>query len=234
MPTSGSPSPDSALLRVQGLEVRYGAVVALQDVSLSLPAGVHALVGRNGAGKTSLLEALHGILRPRRGSLHFDGRDITRLSTYQRCRFGMAYVPQDGALFDSLSLRENLLLGAEGNDMDEVLASFPILAGRLDSATATLSGGERRSAALARAVLAAPRILLVDEPFLGLAPRIVAEVAGHLGRLATGDRVVLVADQNARVLREVCDRMIVLSRARVLEEGPAAAFSDSRLKELLP
>ncbi|MFD0534693.1 ABC transporter ATP-binding protein [Actinomadura luteofluorescens] len=229
------------MLEVKGLTVAYGAVRALGGVDLSVDEGsVTAVLGANGAGKTTLLRAVSGLLRPRSGRVALDGADITGLAVEEIVRLGVAHVPQNGGVITELTVRDNLRLGglwrrdraALARRVAEMYELFPPLAQRRSRLAATLSGGERQMLALARALTGAPRLLLVDEPSLGLAPRVVAQLMAVLRRLSDEDgRTVLLVEQNARSALSVADRAVVLDLGSVVADETAAAIAaDDRLR----
>ncbi|MGI5201970.1 ABC transporter ATP-binding protein [Spirillospora sp. CA-108201] len=229
------------MLEVRDLTVAYGAVRALGGVDLSVDEGsVTAVLGANGAGKTTLLRAVSGLLRPRSGRVVLDGADITGRAVEEIVRLGVAHVPQNGGVITELTVEDNLRLGglwrrdraALARRVAEMYALFPPLAQRRSRAAATLSGGERQMLALARALTGGPRLLLVDEPSLGLAPRVVAQLMAVLRRLCDEDgRTVLLVEQNARSALSVADRAVVLDLGSVVADEPAAAVAaDDRLR----
>lgn len=229
------------MLEVKDLTVHYGAVRALGGVELSVDEGsVTAVLGANGAGKTTLLRTISGLLRPRAGRVELDGRDLTRLPVEDIVRLGVAHVPQSGGVITELTVEENLRLGglwrrdraALARRVAEMYELFPPLAERRARTAATLSGGERQMLALARALTGAPRLLLVDEPSLGLAPRVVAQLMAVLRRLCDEDgRTVLLVEQNARSALSVADRAVVLDLGAVVAaEAAAAIAADDRLR----
>ncbi|MFG2020061.1 ABC transporter ATP-binding protein [Actinomadura geliboluensis] len=229
------------MLEVKGLTVHYGAVRALGGVDLSVDEGsVTAVLGANGAGKTTLLRTLSGLLRPKAGRVELDGTDLTRLPVEDIVRLGVAHVPQSGGVITELTVEDNLRLGglwrrdraALARRVAEMYELFPPLAERRARTAATLSGGERQMLALARALTGAPRLLLVDEPSLGLAPRVVAQLMAVLRRLCDEDgRTVLLVEQNARSALSVADRAIVLDLGAVVAAEPAATLAaDDRLR----
>jgi branched-chain amino acid transport system ATP-binding protein len=229
------------VLEVKGLTVHYGAVRALGGVDLSVDEGsVTAVLGANGAGKTTLLRTVSGLLRPKAGRVELDGTDLTRLPVEDIVRLGVAHVPQSGGVITELTVEDNLRLGglwrrdraALARRVAEMYELFPPLAERRARTAATLSGGERQMLALARALTGAPRLLLVDEPSLGLAPRVVAQLMAVLRRLCDEDgRTVLLVEQNARSALSVADRAIVLDLGAVVAAEPAATLAaDDRLR----
>ena len=216
-----------ALLRVEGLTVRYAGGPAVHDVSLAVPEGsVAALLGANGAGKSSTLRAIAG-LEPSQGRIVFDGADITALDTAKRFRAGIVYVPEGRAIVADLSVSENLTLGSYFVDArtravrrDMVLDLFPEIANRLKSPAGLLSGGEQQMLAIGRGLMSAPRLLLLDEPSLGLAPLVVQEIFSIVRRLNEEEGLsVLVVEQNANVALESSQRAYVLEVGKVAIEG---------------
>ncbi|MEO3824106.1 ABC transporter ATP-binding protein [Actinomadura sp. B10D3] len=229
------------MLEVKDLTVHYGAVRALGGVDLSVDEGsITAVLGANGAGKTTLLRTVSGLLRPRAGRVELDGRDLTGLPVEDIVRLGVAHVPQSGGVITELTVEDNLRLGglwrrdraALARRVAEMYELFPPLAERRARTAATLSGGERQMLALARALTGAPRLLLVDEPSLGLAPRVVAQLMAVLRRLCDEDgRTVLLVEQNARSALSVADRAVVLDLGAVVASEPAATIAaDDRLR----
>ncbi|MFD0689376.1 ABC transporter ATP-binding protein [Actinomadura fibrosa] len=229
------------MLEVRGLVAGYGAVRALGGVDMSVAEGsVTAVLGANGAGKTTLLRTVSGLLRPRSGSVELDGRDLTRAPVEEIVRLGVAHVPQSGGVITELTVRDNLRLGGLwrrdraglARRVAEMYELFPPLAERRDRLAATLSGGERQMLALARALTGGPRLLLVDEPSLGLAPKVVASLMAVLRRLCDEDgRTVLLVEQNARSALSVADRAVVLDLGSVVASEPAATLAaDDRLR----
>ena len=227
-------------LEVQALETGYGKAQVLFGVDLEVEAGeLVALLGANGAGKTTLLRALSGLLRPWKGSVLLGGKDLRGLSPARRARLGLGHVPEGRQLFPLMTVEENLRLGAaflapgrEKEGYERVYALFPQLAERRRQLAGTLSGGEPQMLAIGRALMGFPRILLVDEPSLGLSPRLAEEVLLALKEVARGGVGVLLVEQNVALSLEVAERGYVLEHGRVVLEGPAQALAqDPRVRE---
>jgi branched-chain amino acid transport system ATP-binding protein len=224
------------MLRVTDLDVFYGDAQALWEVSMMVGAGeVVAIVGANGAGKSTFVKAVMGINRARRGSILLAGVELTTLPGHRTCRQGIAIVPEGRRLFPSLSVQENLDLGAFNREArshhQESLAwvheLFPRLSERRDQLAGTLSGGEQQMVAIGRALMARPRLLLMDEPSLGLAPVIVDEVFERIKRVrAEGVSVVLV-EQNVKRALDISTRAYVLAEGRIVQQGSAAELAAS-------
>jgi branched-chain amino acid transport system ATP-binding protein len=225
-----------ALLRVQDLDAGYGSVQVLWGVSLEVRAGeVVAFIGPNGAGKSTLLRALSGLLRPWRGTVWLEGREITPLSPERIVRLGVAHVPQGRHLFPDLSVRENLLLGAYtrrdpsgiAEDLRRTLDLFPVVADRLSLPASHISGGEQQMVALGRALMAHPRLFLIDEPSLGLAPIAVQALMDAIDRLRAAGASVLLVEQDVAVALRHADRGYVLETGRIVLEDTAPALLDN-------
>jgi len=214
------------LLQVDKLRVLYGQIAAVADVSLQVEAGeTVALLGSNGAGKTTLLRSIGGLLRPASGQVSFDGRDITRIRSDLVARRGISLVPEGRGIFPALSVEDNLRMGGywAGDEYEQRLAGvtayFPILADRRRQQAASLSGGEQQQLAIARALMSRPRLLMLDELSLGLAPRVVAELFSILQRIhGDGTAVLLVEQQVTQALR-LAQRVYVLQRGRIVLSG---------------
>jgi branched-chain amino acid transport system ATP-binding protein len=228
----------TALLSVKDLHVSYGKVEAVSGVSLEMQAGqIVTVIGPNGAGKTTLLAALMGLL-PSRGETRYQEHDLRELNTEERVRRGICLVPERRELFTEMTVEDNLVLGAYTRwsdraamrrDLDDVYARFPRLCERRKQLAGTLSGGERQMLALGRALMAKPRLLLLDEPSLGLAPLIVREIF----RIVTGLRdlgvSILLVEQNARAALETADYGYVLETGAIVLRGPASDLIHNRL-----
>lgn len=217
------------MLRVSGLTCDYGPVRALSGVDLELGEGqITAVLGANGAGKTTLLRTLSGLVRPTQGSIQFEGHELTRLRVEQIVSLGLVHVPEGRGVIAELTVEENLRLGAlvrggDGGSLADAYALFPPLERRRRQAAASLSGGERQMLSLARALLAKPRLLLLDEPSLGLAPKVVAELMATVKELAAQQRIaVLLVEQNARSALSIADRAVVLHLGKVVAKASAA------------
>jgi branched-chain amino acid transport system ATP-binding protein len=224
----------AALLELEGVEARYGPVQALHGVSLTVGEGeIVAVLGGNGAGKTTTLRAVSGLVSTS-GEVRFAGKRITRPTPEKVARIGIAHVPEGRGLFSELSVHENLRLGAylsrDGFDEDyqRVRGYFPWLEERRDQQAGTLSGGEQQMLALARALMGRPRLLLLDEPSLGLAPLVVREIFRIVGELNEKEGLaVLVVEQNAKLALRSSSRAYVLEVGRVALEGPSAELEEN-------
>ncbi len=220
---SGAP-----ILEVHDLRVHYGGIEALRGITLEVPAGeVVALIGANGAGKTTTLRAISKMLRPSGGALRFLGEDVTRLASHELVARGMAHAPEGRGIFLNLTVRENLALGAylrrdrDGIAQDEERACglFPILAERRSQVAGTLSGGEQQMLAVARALMSRPKLMLLDEPSLGLAPQIVERIFGVLREVNEGGVALLLVEQNAHKALQLAHRAYVLETGAVVMRG---------------
>jgi len=223
-----------AALEVTGLAAGYGRVLALHGVGLRVPAGsVTAVLGANGAGKTTLLRAISGVLRPQAGRVLIDGDDVTGRHPEDMARLGVAHVPEGQGVIAELTVEENLRLGAlwrrghgpRKQALDQAYQRFGVLAGARRRAAGTLSGGERQMLVIARALMAQPRVLLLDEPSLGLAPRIVAQVMQLTAELRDAGLAVLLVEQNARSALSIADQGIVLNLGKVVAAADAATLA---------
>lgn len=230
----------SPLLSITDLRVRYGATRALDGVSLRVgPRQLVALVGSNGAGKTTLLAATQGLVRVASGTIVFDGRDVSRHPSHELVRRGIAQVPEGRRILGRLTVLENLEIGAHHrtdrgavrSDLAEILARFPVLRAKADVGAGLLSGGEQQMLAIGRALMARPRLLLLDEPSMGLAPLIVAQVFELIQELhRERGLAILLVEQNANRALEVAEYGYVLSRGRIVAEGvPAKLRGDADL-----
>ena len=219
------------MLEVHDLQVRYGAAPALWGVSLGVKAGeLLSIVGPNGAGKTTLINAIAGIQRTHAGRIVFEGADITRLAPHRFCEAGIAVVPEGRRLFTGMSVRENLELGSylpaarvhRAQSLEAAIALFPVLREKLNSLAGELSGGQQQMVAIARALMARPRLLLLDEPSLGLAPVIVNDMLAAIRRIHAEGMAVLLVEQNVAMAMQLADRAYVLEEGRIVAEGTPA------------
>ena len=225
------------LLSVQGLCVSYGRVQAVRDVSFEAAEGsLVTLVGANGAGKTSVLNAVAGLLRPRSGTVLFDGKDITRWPAHRLVDAGLVQVPEGREVLASMTIHENLQLGGwhrrdtAAASIREMYERFPVLGERRDLPAGTLSGGEQQMLAIARALVARPRLLLLDEPSMGLAPKIVDEVFRVIEQIRASGTTVVLVEQNARRALRAADVGYVLETGALAHSGPGAQLlADERV-----
>ncbi|HXF83290.1 MAG TPA: ABC transporter ATP-binding protein [bacterium] len=226
------------MLELQGISTYYGKIRALDDLSLRVERGeIVALIGANGAGKTTALRTISGLLRPRAGRVLFADRDITRWPPDRIVAAGLAHCPEGRQVFPEMTVLENLELGAytrpavTGAQLERVFALFPILRERRGQRAGSLSGGEQQMLAIGRALMADPRLILFDEPSLGLAPVIVREVARVIETLHRGGTTVLLVEQNASLAFAVAQRGYVLEHGRIVLEGPIPALTgDERVR----
>ena len=232
-------TPGSALLQVADLGVRYGQRRALDGVSLTVGAGeIVTLLGANGSGKSTTLRAISGLVRPAAGTLRFQGRDLARLSADAVVAAGIGHVPEGREVFGEFTVLENLQVGAHtvsARDVPERLeaafALFPVLRERRRQRAGTLSGGEQQMLAMARALMTRPALLLLDEPSLGLAPRLVREIFAVIRRVNAGGVAVLLVEQNARAALALAARGYVLETGRVVAAGRSADLAvDPRIR----
>jgi branched-chain amino acid transport system ATP-binding protein len=216
------------ILQVSDLRVHYGAIEALRGISLEVPAGeVVALIGANGAGKTTTLRAISKMLRPSGGAIRFGGEDVTRLPSHAIVARGMAHAPEGRGIFLNLTVMENLGLGAYlrrdhaeiKKDEERSFALFPILAERRTQVAGTLSGGEQQMLAVARALMSRPRLMLLDEPSLGLAPQVVERIFNVLREVNQGGVALLLVEQNAHKALQLAHRAYVLETGSIVMRG---------------
>jgi branched-chain amino acid transport system ATP-binding protein len=221
-------------LAVEEVVAGYGGVLALQSVSITVrPATITAVLGANGAGKTTLLRAISGVVRPRQGRVLVGGQDVTGRSAENMARSGVAHVPEGQGVIAELTVQENLRLGAfwragratRAGALAEAYQRFPVLAGARNRAAGTLSGGERQMLVIARALMARPRVLLLDEPSLGLAPKIVSQVMELTAGLRETGLTVLLVEQNARSALSIADQGIVLNLGKVVVAADAVTLA---------
>lgn len=224
------------MLKVNKVEVHYGGVPALHEVSFEVEKGeLVAIVGANGAGKTTTLKTVVGALSPVSGSIEFEGIDITEKNTAEVVRLGITYVPEGRHIFGPLTVEENLLLGAFTTStkeeieerMDYIYHLFPILKERCKQRGGTLSGGEQQMLAIGRGLMSSPKLLMLDEPSLGLMPTLVTEVMEVVARLKEKQNTILLVEQNVREALELADRGYVLETGRVVLEGEGKDLSQN-------
>ena len=222
-------------LEVDGLEIAYGRIPAVRGLSISVPDGqVVCLIGANGAGKTTTMRAISGLVRPRAGTIRFDGQDITGRPAYRIAAAGLRQVPEGRQCFAELTVAENLQLGAYlvpgraeiARRQQGVLARFPRLRERLGQLAGSMSGGEQQMLAIGRALMGAPRLLLLDEPSMGLAPLFVEEIFSIIAALKADGTTILLVEQNASAALDVADHAYVLETGRIVLSGPAAEVAN--------
>ena len=227
----------SALLEVRNLESYYGPVLAIRGISLDVPEGaIVAVLGANGAGKTTLLKTISGVLTPEKGAVRFAGEQIARQEPDAIVRRGIVHVPEGREIFPLLSVAQNLAMGAYTRadravaaDTERVLDYFPVLLERMAQPAGTLSGGQQQMLAVARGLMARPKLMLLDEPSLGLSPLLVRAIFDVIRRLNQEHGIsVLLVEQNARLALEVADFGYVMETGRIVLDGPAEALKESR------
>ncbi|MDE0716625.1 MAG: ABC transporter ATP-binding protein [Rhodospirillaceae bacterium] len=224
------------MIEVRSLAVSYGNIRAVLGIDLDVAAGeIVALIGANGAGKSSTLRAISGIEKPAGGTIRFEGRDIAGRPPHEIIAAGITQVPEGRQIFGRLSVRENLRLGAYLRSADEidaaiadVAALFPILQDRLEAPGSELSGGQAQMLALARGVIARPRLLMLDEPTLGLAPKTAGEIFAIIRRLRADGLTIMLVEQNLRQALKIADRAYVLESGRIVLQGMAAELAADR------
>jgi branched-chain amino acid transport system ATP-binding protein len=218
------------MLEVRGIETFYGNIPALRKISIDVPeGGVVAIIGANGAGKTTLMKTIAGVLRPRSGTVSFLGEEITGLPTHKIVRRGVALVPEGRAILSRMTVRENLEMGAftrrdakkAGQDMDRAMERFPVLRERAGQLGGSLSGGEQQMLAIARALMSAPTLLLLDEPTLGLAPLVVADIFAIIREINANGTTILLVEQNVKQALKVSGYAYVLETGKIALSGPS-------------
>jgi branched-chain amino acid transport system ATP-binding protein len=231
------------MLRVDDLEVWYGKIMAVTEISLSVEDGeIVGLIGPNGAGKTTILNSIIGVVKPKKGRVTMNGDSLENLPTHEIIRKGISIAPEGRRLFPYLTVEENLLMGAIGKEawkrrsemLEFVYNLFPRLNERRMQLGGTLSGGEQQMLTIARALMSAPKLLLVDEPSLGLAPKIVLEVYRSLKSLRDESGItILLSDQNARRVLEISDRAYIIENGRIVMEGESEKLAaDKKVREV--
>jgi branched-chain amino acid transport system ATP-binding protein len=226
----------TAALTVRDLRVGYGRIEVVHGVSFEAAHGrVTCLLGTNGAGKTTTIRGLLGLQTPRSGTVMVGGTDVSRHAAHQMAGLGVAYVPEGRRVFAGLSVRDNLRMGALARTrtwrsvtgLDQVLGTFPELTPRLDQVAGLLSGGQQQMLAIGRALMARPRLLVLDEPSMGLSPKLVSRIYESLSRLRDDGHTILLVEQNAKRALELADHAYVLETGRIAESGPAAELASS-------
>jgi branched-chain amino acid transport system ATP-binding protein len=219
------------MLSVENLHVYYGGIHALKGISFEVDKGqIVSILGANGAGKSTTLRSLSGLVRPQEGSIRFEGQDITAMPDYARVAAGIAMVPEGRRVFTNLTVHENLLMGAytrpEGpdiqSDMERVFALFPVLKQRLSQRAGTLSGGEQQMLAVGRALMSGPKLLLMDEPSMGLAPTLVNDLFRTIQEIHDEGMTILLVEQNASAALRIADYGYVLETGTIVLEATAA------------
>ena len=230
-----------AMLEVKDLEVYYGVIQALKGISFEVNKGeVVALIGANGAGKTTTLHTITGLLSPKKGSVIFEGEDITKIPAHKIVSMGMAHVPEGRRVFADLSVYENLKLGAYtrkdkenlNKDLENIYKRFPRLAERKNQSAGTLSGGEQQMLAMGRALMSKPSIILMDEPSMGLSPILVNEIFDIIESISKSGTTVLLVEQNAKKALSIADRAYVLETGKIVTSGKASdLLEDDSIKK---
>ena len=226
------------MLRLRDVHAGYGATPILFGVSLEVRAGeAVALLGKNGMGKTTLMKTAMGFLKPSRGTIEYDGADLTRLTPHEIARLGIGFVPENRRIFPGLTVRENLELGLSAASnrsealrrqrLDEVFKHFPRLGERIDQPGKTLSGGEQQMLAIARVMMAGAKLILMDEPTQGLAPALIRHIRDMVGELKRLGVTVLLVEQNARVALSVCDRGYIMEKGSIVFEASSRELRES-------
>jgi branched-chain amino acid transport system ATP-binding protein len=218
------------MLEVRGIETYYGNIPALREISIDVPAGsVVAIIGANGAGKTTLMKTIAGVLRPRSGTVSFLGKEITGLPSHRIVRRGVALVPEGRSILARMTVRENLEMGAftrrdarrTAQEMDRLTERFPVLGERARQLGGSLSGGEQQMLAIARALMSAPKLLLLDEPTLGLAPLVVADIFSIIREINAAGTTILLVEQNVKQALKVSSYAYVLETGTIALSGPS-------------
>lgn len=226
------------MLEITNLETRYGRIRALQEISIQVESHeVVAALGANGAGKTTLLNTISGILRPSKGSIKFLGEEITKMPSHKIVQLGIVHIEEGQGIFTRMTVQENLEMGAflkptnakVEQRIDEIYKRFPTLKTRSKKPAGTLSGGERQQLAIGRALMASPKLLMMDEPSMGLAPLIVSQIFKIVQELQTQGITVLLVEQNVRKTLQVSDRAYVLRLGKIVYEGTGQSLTNNTL-----
>ena len=229
------------LLKVENLEVYYGVINALKGISFEVNKGeIVSLIGANGAGKTTTLHTITGLIRPKHGSVVYNGTELTKVAPHKIVSLGLSHVPEGRRIFQDLTVYDNLLLGAYvrkdkkkmEEDMDRVFEQFPRLKERRRQMAGTLSGGEQQMLAMGRALLSDPQMIVMDEPSMGLSPLLVSEIFEIIKSFRDAGKTVLLVEQNAKKAMTVSDRVYVLETGSIIKEGRAAdLINDESIKK---
>ena len=222
------------MLKIENIDVYYGAIHAVKNVSFEVGEGeIVALIGANGAGKSTILKTVSGLMHPRSGSITFCGENITHVDAYKLLRTGLAHVPEGRRIFLQMTVQENLEMGAyvrkavAEEDLDRVFTYFPRLKERRKQIAGTLSGGEQQMLAMSRALMSHPKLMMLDEPSMGLAPIIVDQVFGIIKELHKSGTTILLVEQNARKALQIADRAYVLETGSITLSGTGAELAKS-------
>ncbi len=222
------------MLKIDGIQVYYGAIHAIKGVSFEVNEGeIVALIGANGAGKSTILKTVSGLMHPRSGSISFMGQDITHTDAYKLLRYGLAHVPEGRRIFLQMTVQENLEMGAftqksvSKEDLERVFDLFPRLKERRRQIAGTLSGGEQQMLAMSRALMSHPKLMMLDEPSMGLAPILVDQIFDIIQELHNGGTTILLVEQNARKALAVADRAYVLETGAITLSGTGTELASS-------
>ena len=223
-----------SLLEVNDINVYYGAIHAIKGISFSVDEGeVVTLIGANGAGKSTTLNTVAGLLRPREGSIHFGGKDLARVHASDMVKHGMALCPEGRLIFQQMTVLENLEMGAylhknpTREELKDIFTRFPRLQERRDQVAGTLSGGEQQMLAMGRALISHPKLLMLDEPSMGLAPILVGQIFAIIRELHQSGTTILLVEQNAEMALQVADRAYVLESGKIALSGPGREMEES-------
>jgi branched-chain amino acid transport system ATP-binding protein len=226
------------VLKITNLETKYGRITALQSINIQIePQEIVAVLGANGAGKTTLLNTISGVLRPAKGTIHFLGQEITKMPPHRIAQMGIVHVEEGAGIFTRMTVQENLQMGAFlkstktriSQRMDEIYERFPALKLRSKRPAGTLSGGERQQLAIGRALMASPKLLMMDEPSMGLAPLVVSQIFKIVQEIKKEGITVLLVEQNVRKTLQVADRAYVLQLGKIAHQGTAQGLIDDSI-----